>query len=235
MKSLSSVHFAAIGLILLSLLINYAYYYNTDSLKSPIIEYEFVKNQQDVKNIFTENNEFKKNEIRGVRDQNIVDYFYMIFYTSLIILAINKIKKIENKKLYGIGIAFSIIALFSDIFENIQMFQISELLVNRINFSEHVKLLFIITRLKWLSLAFVMLILSFHYSKHGIIGKLFALLSALPLISVITFIIFKDSGNDFIKIFTNFITLSFVVLMIWIFISNKINKKVNFYKPINTN
>lgn len=233
MKSLSYVHFAAIGLILLSLLMNYIYYYHTNNFNSPIIEFEFVKNQQDVKNIFTENNEFKKNEIRGVRDQNIVDYFYMIFYASLIILVMNKIKSIENRKFYYIGIAFSIIALLSDIFENIQMFKISELLVNRVDFSQHIKLLFFITRLKWLSLAFIMLILSFHYLQYGIIGKLFALLSALPLISVIIYI-FKSNENDFIKIFTSSIILSFIVLMIWIFISNIINRNVNFYKQISS-
>lgn len=233
MKSLSYVHFAAIGLILLSLLMNYIYYYHTNNFNSPIIEFEFVKNQQDVKNIFTENNEFKKNEIRGVRDQNIVDYFYMIFYASLIILVMNKIKSIENRKFYYIGIAFSIIALLSDIFENIQMFKILELLVNRVDFSQHIKLLFFITRLKWLSLAFIMLILSFHYLQYGIIGKLFALLSALPLISVIIYI-FKSNENDFIKIFTSSIILSFIVLMIWIFISNIINRNVNFYKQISS-
>jgi len=230
-KSLSSVHLVAIGLILLSFLMNYVYYFHTENLKSPIIEYEFVKNQQEVKNIFMENNEFKKDEIRGVRDQNIVDYFYMIFYSSLIILAFNKINKIEHKKFYTLGIAFSIIALVSDVFENIEMFQISDLLVNRIDFSESVKMLFIITRLKWLSLAFVMLILSFHYFKYGITGKLFALISALPFISILAFIIFKDSGNDFVTLFTSFIMLGFIALILWIFISLKINKKLNFYNP----
>ena len=231
MKSISSVHIVAIGLILLSLLMNYVYYFHTNNFRSPIIEYEFVKNQQEVKNILMENNEFKKDEIRGVRDQNIVDYFYMIFYSSLIILAFNKISKIEQKKIYTLGIAFSIIALVSDVFENIEMFQISNLLVNRIDFSESVKILFIITRLKWLSLAFVMLILSFHYFQYGITGKLFALISALPIISIFAFIIFKDSGNIFVKLFTSFIILGFIALTLWIFISLRINKNLNFYKP----
>ncbi len=230
MKHLSAVHYAAIGLVLLSLLMSYVYFLNTGKTNSPIIEFEFVKTQQDVKNIFIENTEFKKEEITGVRDQNIVDYAYMICYTSLLILSFSKIAKSENKKIYYIGIVFSVIAIISDIFENIQMFQISELLVNRVDFSRLVRLLFIITRLKWLSLAFAMFILSMHYFKYKFTGKLFALLSALPLITVLTFIIYKDAENDFVNLFTKFIMSSFVLLMIWIFISKKVTHKINFYK-----
>lgn len=230
MKYFSVVHYAAIGLILLSLLMSYVYFLNTGKTSSPIIEFEFVKTQQDVKNIFIENNEFKKEEITGIRDQNIVDYAYMIFYTSLLIFSFSKIAKSENKNFYFLGIVFSVIAIISDVFENIQMFQISELLVNRVDFSRPVKILFIITRLKWLSLAFAMFILSIHYFKYKFTGKLFALLSAMPLLTLLTYIIFKDTENDFVNLFTKFIMLSFVLLMIWVFISKKITHKINFYK-----
>ena len=167
MKRLSTVHYAAIGLILISLLMNYVYFNNTGKTNSPIIEYEFVKTQQDVKNIFIENNEFKKDEINGIRDQNITDYIYMIIYSSFLILVFVQINKIENKKIFNLGIVFSLSALISDVFENIQMFRISELMVNRIDFSEPVKILFIITRLKWLCLTFAMLLMSFHYYKYN--------------------------------------------------------------------
>ncbi len=230
MKHFSSVQYVAIGLIILSLLMNYAYFRQVGNFNSPIIEYEFVKNEQDVKNIFTENNEFKKAELKGVRDQNIIDYAYMLFYTALLILSFHNIRMTEKKNIYVLGVIFSFIALAGDIIENIQMFQISELLVNRLSFSKQVETLFIITRIKWLCLALAMFIMSVHYYKYKFTGKLFAFISALPVISVLALMIFKDSGNDFVKIFTTLIILSFVTLMIWIFISSKIDSKISFYK-----
>ncbi|NOZ35702.1 MAG: hypothetical protein GXO80_10440 [Chlorobi bacterium] len=233
MKRISLVQYSAVGLILLSLLMYYVYYNQTGNFNSPIIEFEFVKNQQDVKNIFLENNEIKHNIVKGVKDQNIVDYAYMFFYASLLFFAFRKLSLGEKKKIYYIGIAFSIIALISDIIENIQLFQISELLINRIDFSKPVKILFIITRLKWLSLAFAFIILSVHYYKYKFLGKLFALISILPLLSVLTFIIFGNSNNSFYNIFTGFIMLAFVILMIWIFIPHKNNKEnINFYNSV---
>ena len=166
MKHLSTVQFAAIGLVLTGILLNLAYFVHTNNFNSPIIEYEFVKKQQDVKNIFIEDNVFKKDELKGVRDQNIIDYVYMIFYSSLLILSFKRINKSENKKFFNIGIAFAFIALIADIIENIQMFRISQLLVNRLNFSSPVQYLFYITRLKWLSLAFALFLLSLHYYKY---------------------------------------------------------------------
>ncbi len=230
MKRLSLVQYSAIGLILTSLLMYYVYYSQTGNFASPIIEYEFVQSQQDVKNIFIENNEFKKDVIIGIKNQNIVDYAFMILYTSLLVLAFGKISKSEKKKIYIAGIIFSVTALISDVFENIQLFQISELLTNRLDFSHHVDLLFIITRIKWLSLAFALFILSFHYYKYKFLGKLFALISALPLLNVLTFIILSNSDDSFYKMFANFIMLGFVILMIWIFIpGNNKGKIISFY------
>ena len=231
MKRLSLVQYSAIGLIFTSLLMYYVYYSQTGNFNSPIIEYEFVQNQQDVKNIFIENNELKQDVILGIKNQNIVDYVFMILYTSLLVLAFAEISKSEKKKIYTLGIIFSFTALIGDIFENIQLFQISELLLNRTDFSHHVDLLFIITRVKWLSLAFALFILSSHYYKYKFLGKLFSLISALPFLNILTFIILSNNTDDnFYTIFTNFIMLGFVVLIIWIFIpENNKGKIISFY------
>ncbi len=233
MKRISPVQYAAVGLILLSLLMYYVYYNQTGNFNSPIIEFEFVKNQQDVKNIFVENNEIKHDIVKGVKNQNIVDYAYMFFYSSLLFFAFRKLSVFEKKKIYYLGIAFSIIALISDIFENIQLFQISDLLLNKTGFSKPVNILYIITRLKWLSLAFAFIILSVHYYNYKLLGKLFALISTLPLLSVLTLIFSGNSDNSFYTIFTSFIMLDFVILMIWIFIPHKNNKEnINFYNSV---
>ncbi len=233
MKRPAAVHYAAFGLILLNILMTYVFYQNTGNLNSPIVEYEFAKNEQDVKNIFIDDdNNFKRDVINGVKDQNIVDYAYMLFYTALLIFAFSKIKKTdtERNKVYVFGIIFSVVALVADIFENILLFRISELLTERVSFSEYVDRLFVITRIKWFSLAFAFFILSFHYIRYNFTGKLFAVISALPIIAAAASFFPGINQEYFIPVFTLGIVIAFVILMIWVFISHKINKKVDFYK-----
>lgn len=228
MKHLSKIHYLIFTLIFLSLLMNYVYFANTGNLNSPIIEYELVKNTNDVKKILTQNNEFKKDVIQGINNQNIVDYAYMFVYTTLLILVFIKVHKFENKKIYNIGVVFAIFALITDIIENIQLFNISELLALRNDFSAEIKILIIATSIKWLSLGFAMFILSFHYFKNKIIGKLFSLLSAIPLFIAIYYIFNKSLAVELY--YTSSIMLDFIVLMVWAFISKYINNNISFYK-----
>ncbi len=214
----------------MSILMYYVYFNQTGNFNSPVIEYEFVTNSQQVKNIFFENNEIKQDVVNGTEDQNIVDYVFMIFYSSLLFFTFKKLISSEKKKFYYIGIILSAVALTSDIIENIQLFHISDLMVNRNDFSNHLTILFYITRIKWVSLAIIFFILSFHYYKYKFIGKLFALISILPLLNILTFIILSDSDINIYLTFANLIMLDFVILMIWIFIRHKNSKsELSFY------
>jgi len=228
MKYLSKIHYTIIVLILLSLLMHYVYYLSTGNLDSPIIKYEFVKNTNDVKSIFLQDNEFKKSIIQGVNNQNVVDYAYMLVYTFLLILTFTKISKIEKVKIFYIGILFAIIAIIADIIENIQLFNILELLTSRNNFSSEINILIIATSIKWLSLGFAMFVLSFHYFKNKIIGKIFAFFSSIPLLISIFYIFNQSSSLELF--YTTSIMIGFVILMIWTFISKYIYKSVSFYK-----
>lgn len=230
MKQLSSIHYATISLIILSLLMYYVYFANTRNLNSPIIKYEFVKTSNDVKDIFMENNEFKKDIIQGVHDQNIIDYAYMLSYSLLLIFAFIKIKDFERKKIYIIGIIAAVIALATDAIENILLFNISELLTTRNNFATQVDLLFIVTRIKWFSIAIALFIMSFHYYKFKILGKIFSIVSSLPFIFSILYYFIDTEIIQ--KYFTGSIMIAFVILMIWIFIPKNSNKSISFYKEI---
>lgn len=228
MKHLSRIHFTVFLLILTSLVMNYVYYANTGNFNSPIIEYEFVKSQSDVKNIFTDNNEFKKDVIQGVHDQNIVDYVYMIAYSLFLTFVFAKLLKFEKKNIYIFGIILVIFALITDSIENILLFNISELLTARNNFNTEIHLLMIITNIKWISIAISLFILSFHYYKNNTLGKFFAFISTLPLILGILHLI---TQNEILtKYFTSSIILGFVILMVWVFIPPSKNKAINFYK-----
>ncbi len=208
----------------------YVYFSNTGNFDSPIIESEFVKNVDDAKIIFMQADEFKKDVIQGVDNQNLVDYTYMLAYTALLILVFIKISELENKKIYSFGITFAVIAIVGDVVENIQLFKISELLTARIDFSSEIKTLIISTSVKWLSLGFAMFILSFHYFKYKIIGKIFALLSSIPLLIAIVYIFTQSLKIELL--YTTSIMVGFVLLMIWSFISKYINKSTSFYKEV---
>ncbi|MCF6364634.1 MAG: hypothetical protein L3J35_00350 [Bacteroidales bacterium] len=227
MKQFSAIHFTVISLILLSLLMHYVYYSSTGSLNSPIIKYEFVKSEKDVKSIFMENNEFKKDVIEGVHNQNLVDYAYMLAYTALLFLVFMKILKHEKKIIYNIGIIFSFAAIIGDVVENIQLFRISELLVARLNFTSIVEILIIATRIKWLSLAFALFILSFYYFTKGVTGKIFAVISSLPILAAVLSVFIYIENQE---IYFSYIIMSgFVALMIWTFLKKSNKSSFSFY------
>jgi len=228
MKQFSTIHFTVFALIILSLIMHYVFFMNTGNLNSPIVKYEFVKTSNDVKDIFMEDNEFMKDVIQGVHDQNIIDYAYMVAYSVLLLLFFSKIKEFEKRKIFIWGIIFAILALITDSMENILLFNISELLTTRNNFSSEIDILFIVTRIKWFSLAIALLFASFHYFKYSLLGKTFALFSSLSFILGIIF--FINESEITMKLFTSTIMLGFVVLMIWVFIPKKDNKQISFYK-----
>jgi len=228
MKNFSSIHLTVIILILLSFLMHYTYYSSTGNLDSPIIKFEFVKNESDVKSIFMEDNEFKKEVIQGVKNQNLVDYAYMVAYTALLILVFVKILKHEKKIIYNIGIIFSFTAILGDVVENIQLFKISELLTARLNFSSSIEILILATRIKWLSLAFALFILSFYYFTKGISGKIFAVISSLPIIAAILSVFIYIENQE---IYFNYIIMTgFISLMIWTFLKHTNRNSISFYK-----
>ncbi len=227
MKKLSLIQYTAILLIGLSSLMNLVYYSDTGNFDSPIIEFEFIKTESDAKQLFLENNSFKKDVIKGVHNQNLIDYAYMITYSAFLILVFIKLSKHKNKIIYTLGIIFSVLALIFDVIENIQLFKISELLVARVEFSPQINILIIVTRIKWLSIAFALFILAFHYYKFNFIGKLFALFTTIPLLTAILSVFYYTT--DFINYFTKSIIFGFVVLILWTFISHLFSGSVSYY------
>ena len=209
---------------------HYIYYTKVGNFNSPIIKYEFVKTSNDVKDIFMVNGEFKKEVITGVHNQNIIDYAYMLAYSALLFIFFSKINKFEKKKIFILGIVLAIIALITDALENILLFNISELLTTRNNFSSEVEILFIVTRIKWFSIAIALLTASFHYFKYSILGKLFSILSSFAFIFGLIY--FSTQNEIILGYFTNSIMLGFVILMIWVFIPKNKNKQISFYKEI---
>ena len=227
MKKLSIIHYLSMFLIVLSIGMSIVFYMKSDHFDSPIIKFEFAQSSHDINSLFYQKDEFKSNDFYGVQNQNYLDYLFMIIYSFLLVSAFLNIYKIEKKRIFKFGIFLSTFALFFDVLENIKMFKISELLIQENDFSHLIPKLFYFTRIKWLILALSFLLLSLHYFKYQTIGKLFAILSSFPIF-LGTLVLF--SVIDTFEIFSFSVMIGFLQIMIWSFISYRIDRNISFYK-----
>jgi hypothetical protein len=228
MKKFSIIHYIVLILITLSILIQLVYYLHTGHYNSPIIQFEFAENKKDVSELFIENDKTLTDVIQGVEDQNIVDFLYMLSYSSLLILVFLKIKRHERVLLNQTGILISFLALFFDVCENIVLFRISRALGHQMEYESFLGQLMLFTNLKWICLSLVFFILSFHYYKNGALGKIFSILSLFPLF--MAFPSFFSEHKDFDIYYAYSVMLAFIILIIRIFVSKFAKNSIVFYK-----
>ena len=225
---LSIVHISAITLILLTPAMSYVYYLNTGDFNSPVIEFEFVTETVQVLDLFTNIQGPKKEIISGVNDQNKLDFIFMFNYSFLLILVFWKLKNYEKKIICNLALILSVLVFISDIFENIQLFAITKDLESGEGFDNNIMSLIFFTRMKWYLLSVIFALLSFHYFKQRVLGKILSLITISPLI-LTSLSIFNDN-MEINLILSNTIMLSFLVLIIWIFLSVSISPNISFYK-----
>ncbi len=218
MKKLTFVHYIVIVLVLLSLSMSYAYFTVAGNFNSPIIEFEFVKSVSDVEGIFIKDNIINKNMVEGVDKQNYIDFAYMLAYSIFLALVFISISKQKNEKLFLIGVLLALIAFVSDFFENVQLLNISDNLLSGNNYLQDIKYLMIFTYIKWLSLAIALFMLSFYYFRYNILGKIFSVLSSIPLIFVLFYLFMFSKQIEILFSFS--VMIGFVILFIWVYSSS---------------
>ncbi len=197
---------------------SYAYFTVAGNFNSPIIEFEFVKSVSDVESIFIKDNIINKNMVEGVDKQNYIDFAYMLAYSVFLALVFISISKQKNKKLFLIGILLALIAFVSDFFENVQLLNISDNLLSGNNYLQDIKYLMIFTYIKWLSLAIALFMLSFYYFRYNILGKIFSVLSSIPLIFVLFYLFMFSKQIEILFSFS--VMIGFVILFIWVYSSS---------------
>jgi hypothetical protein len=226
-KRLSAIHYTVFTLIALSILMQTVYFLKTGTFDSPIIAFEFAENKNDVCILFQSDNKLQHDVIQGVNAQNMLDFFYMFSYSALLILFLNKLKQYEHKNLNKIGILLSLNALVFDILENITLFKISHSLEINNNFDNYLDNLIIFANIKWFSLSLIFFLLILHYFKYNIIGKIFSVISVLPLI--LASFSFFGINKQFDAYYANSVILAFIILIIRIFVSKFAKNSISFY------
>jgi hypothetical protein len=215
------LRYFAIALIVLSVLMQLVYFFNTGNFNSPIIEFEFATSDLEIINLFTTNDLLMIKKINGVNDQNKLDFLYMFAYAGFLIIVFIILIREKGIKIYYVGILLVINAFLFDILENNALFIITKALKKNIEFQNIINHLVIYTRIKWYSLALIFIILALMYFNNKLWGKIFAVISFLPLLLAL-FCLIIPSPNTF-TFFSFSVMLAFIVLIIPIFVSKFAN------------
>ncbi|MEA2041821.1 MAG: hypothetical protein U9N85_04635 [Bacteroidota bacterium] len=147
----------------------------------PILDFEFAKSEADVLNLFFDG-DYKHELIRAVNWVNRVDFLFMAAYSLFLLVFLKQTLVLTNKRLFLYALALPVLIFFADLFENIQMFKITEQLVTD-DFTNNILWLSFFTYLKWLSLALTFLIVSwFYYLRKSLLNYIFAGLSVVPVL-----------------------------------------------------
>ena len=189
--------------------------------QSFIVAFEFAKSIQDLNLLFSGLSEM---EIQMTDIGNYIDFGFMLTY-SLFLISLFKIASKEfNRQWLNIGILFTIIALFSDFFENFILLKITEIYLSNLNeslFIPLLKKLHFITWLKWGTLTFAFLLFSVELIKRNWFSKTVAFFCILPFALGIWAL--GDSPTA-LTYFTNSVFGTFTFLVIYSFFYKKGSK-----------
>lgn len=184
-----------------------------DGFFNPIIALEFIDNSQSLASIFDIST---ADDIRqSFQLGNYIDYFFMVLYTSFIILCTIWIYLKSHTKSIFLIIPIVLIALVGDVFENLTLAEILKI-EKFTNAGLLIEQLQLYTWLKWESLGAVMLIFSIFFFQGSIVRKL---LGALMLSTFILGIVTFFNRGIFCEIYSNMIVVCFLSLFFFVLTS----------------
>jgi len=153
---------------------------------SPVLAFEFAHSTEDVYQIFGQEANAQQAGIRYKMDLgNTIDFLFMVVYSSFLMFFFRLASRDRKRRLFYVGVFFAFIALVSDIYENIQLFQISAKL-NKVPFENELLLLHYSTWTKWGSLAISFLIARFYLVKEdNLYARCLAVSASIPWMLVV--------------------------------------------------
>jgi len=227
-RKLSVEQISGIFLILFALIMNGSYFIITSEYSSPLVDFEFSRNQNDVTQIFTDDQGIKDDIMKGINVQNKIDFVFMIIYSSFLFLVFRKLFLIKNESIMIVGMILSVIILTADFTENIALLNITAKLQTGKEYGRDLQILIPATHAKWYMLTIVFAILSYFYFRENISGKILSVLSLLPLIFAIISIISKLLRFEILM--SNSVMFSFVLLIIRVFNTKTKDTFISFYR-----
>lgn len=206
-------------LLLFMVLMNF-YFPNTavNGFESFILAFEFAETIQDIHLLFQN---LSAGEIKNIDFGNYLDFGFMVAYCILLAFIFKTAAKEFNKRWLLVGVLFSAIILFADIFENLILLEITNLYTSEIIEQDLILLLVWlhqITWIKWGGLAITFFLFYTVTYKLKWWYKSFGVIFILPFASI--FIAGNFTPKE-LTLFTNFIFLSFFALIMFALIYKK--------------
>lgn len=192
---------------------------------SVIIAMEFVFTPTDVKAVL---DPLSAAQLDGMDMVNYIDFGYMVLYSALLAGFFFITRKMEGKRYLTIGMGLACAALFSDLFENFQLLDLTEFYRGQMADDGYTSLLsnlLLFTCLKWGALAIAMLLAVPVLIKRGIFSKVIAVFLTIPFLMMIP--AFTGFSPSMIDLFSTSIVFGFLALGIYIIAYRRSSDSIN--------
>ncbi len=188
-----------------------------EGFKTPVIFFEFANNIQETQKFFgiTDGQNIPdKHLIQQMNLGNKIDFIYAFVYALFLFLFARKIKQISKKKIFS-GVMFLAISAFvSDVFENINLLQITSKITTG-DFQHQLSMLHIFTWMKWGSLAIGFALLSKWFYDQKSWQRIIAPLCWMPVVLAGLSYYFRGANNEY---FSLSVMSCFIILVIHSFV-----------------
>lgn len=181
-----------------------------DGFDVPIIAYEFLETDQEVKAFFGPGEKVKFELVSTMNLGHRLDYLFLVFYGGFLAVWGVFCVRLTSNKIFYLVTFLAVIAALGDVFENIQLVKIANTLKKGV-FTAELQNLFLYTRLKWGALSLAFPIIGICIFKFGWFGKCIAFLGFLTL--VLGLVGLADR-SQLTTIFTKGISLLFLLLFV---------------------
>jgi len=181
-----------------------------DGFNVPIIAYEFLQTDQEVKAFFGPEGEFRDKLVAAMNLGHALDYFFLVLYSGFLAVWGTFCVRQTSNKLFYLATFLALVAAFGDVFENMQLVKIANSLKKSV-FATELKNLFLFTWIKWGAIALAFPIIGSCTFKFGWLGKTITFLSYLTLILGI--VAFVDRSMVTV-LFTKGISILFLLLIV---------------------
>lgn len=194
-----------------------------DGFSTPIIAYEFLQTPEEVVQFFGSDTTKREEWITGMDNGHKVDYIYLLFYSAFLGLwGWIAAKRTGNNLFYMIPI-LAIIAGIADLFENLQLMELTQLLEGGAMEGTLHKL-FVFTWIKWGCLALGLAGLSIYLYPRNWGGKTYSLISLITLVLAVLAFVERS-------VITTYFTLGIVLLFTLLIVIAVFDKKATSVSP----
>ena len=182
---------------------------------TPIIAFEFARTSFEVKQIFGEfGTDIYDKMISLMKLGNQLDFIFLIIYSFFLFSFVFTIYKITKSKFFLIPLVLSIVILFADFFENIQLLSIIDKLQSE-NINEELYYLNIFTWLKWGGIALYFLLLYPFLNKGNLYSKITGTIGIVTFLTGVMAFVQRSILNE---IFAILVSLMFLLIFFFTFI-----------------